>query len=276
MRIRSRRAAAVAAAAVLTTLLAQPTGQAAERTAGEQARAATAPLTLVTFNRGNRNTFAELRDVVARADAAALQEMGAAEQQNWLDRLGEDPAFVVIRFPETTGAPSTPLVYKPAELRVLERIKVSLLPRQYVGPGAGPDYNKPKWFVGAKFEHRDSGRHVILGSIHNVASQHNDLRREAALKFNRNLMDGLDGRDVLTIVGGDWNAERDDASLAPVRARNWKFTPKRTTHGESRAIDYFTWDDRDGAPAIASLVDAWTRSGNSDHKALYARWSLQG
>lgn len=173
------------------------------------------------------------------------------------------------------GACAGPVVYKLSKLRLIRRLAFTVLKRRYIGPGAGPDHNMRKWFVGGLFKHRASGRTLIIGSIHNIPSQtKNDLRKRAARTFTRNLVKGLDGRNVLTIVGGDWNAKPDASSLAPVRRADWHFHARRATE-HHRPIDFFVWDDRDRRPHLpAKVVRVHARAAGSDHKALFVTWRI--
>lgn len=223
-------------------------------------------INLVTFNVGDAS-YNDIKRVVDSGDVAALQECG---DRAWvLDKLLAEGYGVIA--PQILGAPSTPLIYDKTKLAFQREVIFQLLPKTKVGPGAGPSVSKPKYFVGGLFEVLGTGRLVIIGSAHNVATQGKPLRARAALRFTSALAKLGVARKATILCGSDWNAEQDDPSLAPLRKAGWALTPKRPTHGR-RSIDFWATLKRKRGAAIVtwrgvSVIDG----GLSDHDALLLR-----
>ena len=113
-----------------------------------------------------------------------------------------------------------------------------------------------------------TGRVVIFGSAHNVATQGKPLRARAALRFTSTLVKLGVARKATIACGADWNAEQDDPSLRPLRKAGWIFSAKRPTHGK-RSIDFCAILKRDkGAPVVIAKGPVVLDGGNSDHDAL--------
>lgn len=157
-------------------------------------------LAITTWNWGN-GTREDLLEIARDCDAVCLQE--ASDRSRPLGKIDERDRFEVIR-PKVLGAPATPVVFKPHRLELLEPFHRLLLPTRYIGPGAGPDHNKPKYVVGGKFRHIESGRIVRIGSTHIVPTQGNPMRRRAAVDHMKALHRYMD-RPIPSFVGADWN-----------------------------------------------------------------------
>lgn len=228
------------------------------------ARSETPPdrtLTVATLNRGDHARFRTVRAAVRDADLTALQEM--YDQPRTLARLDRLRRFEVITCASASRyARANPVVYQPARVRLVKNYCRLLLPRRYLGPGAGPDWNMPKWLVAGLFEHRATGRRFWFGSIHNVPHGRGSQRRDqAALDFTHKLVDVTRWRRP-TLIGGDWNAGWTDPSVAPIR-------DAYAVH-IGGGIDWFALDQPGGRQW--RTLRTWTRDvPGSDHDARYAR-----
>ncbi len=228
-------------------------------------------LTVGTLNVG-KAPAGEVVKVARECDALALQEM--SDGADIVKALRED-GFRIVSGPEGTGQPATPLAYDPATLELHAPIRELLLPRKFVGPGAGPAWSKPKWFVGARFVHKPTGRLVVYGSVHNLASQYLPLRRRYAMTFSTALVKVLNDRAAITLVGGDFNAQPTDATLAPLRDAGWTCNhmegKKRGTHGR-RAIDGVWWRRNDKRIRFDRHQ---VRATRSDHDAVIVTFDIK-
>lgn len=123
-----------------------------------------------------------------------------------------------------------------------------LLRRTFVGPGAGPSFNKPKYASGGRVEVDG----VVFGvtAIHQLASQQNHRRMVYALQMTRTLTTLIADRRVPWLVAGDFNTNfTQGRGLAKwMRRHGWVtdgdvlgYLP---THGK-RTIDALMWRKSD-------------------------------
>lgn len=231
-------------------------------------------ITLGTHNIG-RAKMAEVAQVAAECDALALQEASDANRivlRKHLERFD----LRLLDHDAGVGAPATPLIYDPATLRFEAKVVRLLLPSRWVGVGAGPSRSKPKWFVGGRFLHRPTGRQIVYGSVHNLASQWNPIRRRYATELNQHLARLLEDRKAITAVGGDFNIKPSGPSTAPLRKAGFRCNQTAAareikTHGSWGPPDQVWWqpDERirfGGHRAI--------RTG-SDHDALLVELEIK-
>lgn len=223
-------------------------------------------LRLTTWNVG-RGTWRNLAEVMAYSDVVGCQEMS---DRHDLVEYALAVGWQVVRFDDQPGQAATVLLVAP-HVKVLRAIALPMLARRYVGRGAGPDHNKPKWSVGALLR-KDR---VIFGAVstHLVASQHRKLRRQAAERHVRHLVERFGDRHfpwfVLADCNEDYRRRRRPRALAALYRAGWTNTHKLRrrlrTHGR-RAIDYVWWP----ASRRVNLLTHRTIPTSSDHRALRA------
>jgi Endonuclease/Exonuclease/phosphatase family len=218
-----------------------------------------------------RSDVGSVADLLAHVDAAGLQEMGDRAD------LRRELMFSGLLFVPTSARAQdhNPLVYRPSALELIRPVRFLLSDRQYAGPGAGGGRDKilnARWFVGGVFRHRQSGRRVVIGSVHPPASQWNPIRRRIALESARRIVAQFRLRRCPVIVTGDWNTPPWGRSVAPFRdGDEWRCARSRGgTHGR-RIIDYVWWK----APArkMRLLAVRRARTG-SDHMAVLVTFLL--
>ena len=228
-------------------------------------------IVLATWNAGRGGTGRDLRGLLRnyQPDALAGNEWADRHELLLLAKIRGYRALVGDGDP---GEASTPVFASP-DTRVRHEVSRLLLPRQSIGPGAGPDRNKPKSIVGGLLSEQGTVFGVV--STHLVASQQHERREEAADDQVRGLLDKLDHRHFPWFVLGDFNTTPDDPNgvLRPLYARGWTNTHRQggvlATHGH-RAIDYVWWR-RD--PRVRFVGHEAVRT-HSDHRALVATFEV--
>ena len=233
-------------------------------------------ITVATWNAGPGKVD-DLRGLLDIPDLIALagQEWGdrshdlsaAAKRLDWHEIDGK-----IDGQPHHKGLSSTPVFAAPhAEVR--HEMALPILGRRYIGPGAGPDHNKPKGAVGARVH--AGGPVVGVASTHLVASSYRPLRRKAAADHIAGLLRAFDHRRVPWFLCGDFNTTPDNRLLRPLYAAGWTNTHREggtlATHGR-RAIDFIWWRKD---PRIRFLGHR-TVVTRSDHRALVARFEVRG
>lgn len=163
-----------------------------------------------------------------------------------LEHILEEAQFYGYRLLGRTGPPgaaSTIVLVGPG-VRTRATLLRRLLRRVFVGEGAGPDHNKPKWWNGG----RVSVDGVVFGisAIHFLASQHKRRRMMWTLQMARQLTAIAVARRVPWLVVGDWNTDfsRNRGLARWMRTHGWT-----TNHDElgdldtmgRRSIDAFAW-----------------------------------
>lgn len=226
-------------------------------------------VTLATWNAG-RGTERDLLHLLREADVLAGNEWGDRHDLNDEAR-GE--GWHVLGGRGLPGLSSTPLLVSP-RAHVLGEVARELLPRRYVGPGAGPSHNKPKGMVGGRV--RFKGAKFGAVSTHLVASSYLPLRRKAARDHIAALLHDLDHRrHIPWFVLGDFNTTPNSRLLRPMYAAGWTNTHREAktlpTHGR-RAIDFIWWRKDD--PRVRFIAHR-TIETKSDHRALVARFEIK-
>lgn len=189
---------------------------------------------------------------VAKVLATVLPGLGGrgilvtVEAGGQLDAIEDEAAGYGWRVMSRTGPPgaASTLVLVGWKVNTRRSFVRRLLRRVFVGPGAGPQFNKPKWATGGRVECDG----VIFGvsAVHFLASQHRNARMIFALQMARTLTAIVADRRAPWIVGGDWNTDfGKDRGLAKwLRGRGWTTTHDvlgvLPTHGR-RAIDAIAW-----------------------------------
>lgn len=185
------------------------------------------------------------------------------------------------------GQLATPLLYDPDvwELRhewehlLLGKVSKGKVKGLYAGPGAGPSRLKPKWVIGARLRHRETGFPLRPGSAHWPASQYMPRRAVLARRMSEHLAAECDlYQAAMVLVGADFNATPGAKTLAPLRHKGWHLSQEQTprpipTHGK-RPIDGFAW--RQGAHGRAEFLAAQTLTGiGSDHLPYVGTWRIK-
>ncbi|USH45839.1 phosphoesterase [Streptomyces phage VieEnRose] len=223
-------------------------------------------LRIVTWNAGN-GTAADLRALLARCDVLAGQEWGDRADLSRAARLLD---WTVLDGHGAEGQASTPLLVGP-HVRVRREVAIPVLHSRYIGPGAGPDHNKPKHAIGGLLSLDGSTFGVV--STHLPATQGRSLRHEAAEDQVVELVRRFNRRRFPWFLCGDFNAVPTSGALSPLYRSGWTNSHRASrplaTHGQ-RPIDYVWWDKGHGVRFVRHAVE-WTRS---DHRALVAQFKL--
>ena len=232
-------------------------------------------ITVATWNAGPGRVD-DLRGLLDIPDLIALagQEWGdrshdlsaAAKRLDWHEIDGK-----IDGQPHHKGLSSTPVFAAPhAEVR--HEMAKLLLPRRFIGIGAGPDHNKDKGIVGGRIH---DGVTVGVLSTHIVASVFHPLRRKAAADEIRGYGEHLNHRQIPWFLCGDFNMKPTSRLLRPLYAAGWTNTHREggtlATHGR-RAIDFIWWRKD---PRVRFLGHR-TVATHSDHRALVARFEVRG
>lgn len=166
-------------------------------------------LLLVSVNMGGHFSKADLDYLVSLATAtgfAVVFAMQEAGDQAWLSEAADSRGLTYLGGDGKPGQASTPVLLD-------ERIELRrsawqlILDRLRIGPGAGPDQNKPKWW--------NSNRLLLEGvpfgasSFHEVASQQNRPRYLAALRQARPVVRAMLGARRPLFLIGDTNSDHD-------------------------------------------------------------------
>jgi hypothetical protein len=173
-----------------------------------------------TLNLGNA-TVDDALDFMSWHDVAGIEE--ASDRQDDVLRALYAHGYGIVQS-HAPGGKAVSLVYNKTALKLLRRIDRPLLARMFVGPGPGPDRNKPKRAVGAVFRHVDSGRRVRPIVIHNIAGQREQRRRRAARLLITRLVAiaGQPFRSRIDIVLGDFNCHPHASLLDPLSAAGYQ------------------------------------------------------
>lgn len=225
-------------------------------------------VTLATWNAGKGSECDLLR---------LMRKVGVLAGNEWGDRhdLNDEArgeGWQVLGGRGLPGLSSTPLLVSP-RADVLGELAVPLLPRRYIGPGAGPSHNKPKGMVGGRFRVGDARFGAV--STHLVASSYLPLRRKAAQDhIDRLLEEMAHRRHRPWFILGDFNTAPDSSLLRPMYAAGWTNSHREAktlpTHGR-RAIDFIWWREDPRVRFIAHK----TVETKSDHRALVARFEIK-
>lgn len=198
---------------------------------------------------GSMRDLGELLDLLGPRGFLCLQEAGG--QLDAIRGEARRHRYGLLGSTRVRGAASTFVLTGP-ELDTRRTVVHSLLGREYVGPGAGPDHNKPKVANGG----RVSCDGVVFGvfSAHQLASLQNPLRERHGIEWVDELTDVTFPKRVPWIVGADWNADFRKPGHPVVKhlhRRGWTTNQDQlgdlATHGR-RAIDALAWRASDNIP----------------------------
>ena len=227
-------------------------------------------ITVATWNAGPGKVD-DLRGLLDIPDLIALAGQEWGDRSN-LTALAIAKGWHTLTGEGHKGLKSTPLLVAP-HAQVRHELALPILGRRYIGPGAGPDHNKPKGAVGARVH--AGGPVVGVASTHLVASSYRPLRSEAAADHIAGLLRAFDHRRVPWFLCGDFNTTPDNRLLRPLYAAGWTNTHREggtlATHGR-RAIDFIWWRKD---PRVRFLGHR-TVATHSDHRALVARFEVRG
>jgi endonuclease/exonuclease/phosphatase family metal-dependent hydrolase len=226
--------------------------------------------TIGTWNVGP-GTIENALALMAMCDVLCFQE--ASDQGKMKDALRK-AGYVVIDPDAEPGQAAVFICVNPKTVDVRRTYSVELLDKQYIGRGAGPDYNKPKWLHVAVLHHKATGRRVIVGATHVVPSQYNAERLRAAIRMNALTEHEMDDFHAATFICADWNAEPDDKSMEVWGDTGW----------HSVMVD-LGWLDTHGHRTIDDIlfrVREWVRlvkhrivKNRSDHNAHIVTFMLK-
>lgn len=143
------------------------------------------------------------------------------------------------------GAASTITLVGP-DIHTRRSVVRRLLRRRFVGPGAGPSWNKQKVANGGRVECEG----VVFGvfAAHALASQYRPLRWAATLVWATALTRTVAAKKSPWLVGGDWNSDLVHGRLGKwLLAHGWvnehtELGALDTMHGAP--IDGFGWLER--------------------------------
>jgi hypothetical protein len=226
-------------------------------------------VTLATWNAGKGNEH-DLLHLLRGTDVLAGNEWG---DRHDLTDEARGEGWGILGGRGLPGLSSTPLFASP-RADVLGELAVPLLPRHYIGPGAGPSHNKPKGMVGGRV--RVGRARFGAVSTHLVASSYLPLRRKAAQDHIAALLEEMDQRHHRPwFILGDFNTTPTSRLLRPMYRAGWTNTHREAktlpTHGR-RAIDFIWWRKDPRVRFIAHR----TVETKSDHRALVARFEIKG
>lgn len=222
---------------------------------------------VATWNAG-RGRESDLLNLLGISDLIGLTGQEWGDRRDLSDEARGEGCEVI---GGSRGLSSTPVVV-PAHVQVGREVEHVIVPRRYIGPGAGPDHNKAKGVVGVRL--RTGGVAVGVASTHLVASSYRPLRRRAAADHIAGLVSLFDHRPIPWFICGDFNTTPDSRLLRPLYAAGWTNTHREgkplPTHGK-RPID-FVWWQRDPRVRFLGHETVQTRS---DHRALVAHFDIK-
>lgn len=226
-------------------------------------------VTVATWNAG-KGREADLLNLLGVADLIALAGQEWGDRGDLTDEARGEGCTVLTG---DRGLSSTPVIVPP-HVHVGREVEHVIVPRRYVGPGAGPSRSKAKGVVGARLR-VTPGTAVGVASTHLVASSYRPLRRRAAADHIAGLVGLFDRRRIIPwLLCGDFNTAPDSRLLRPLYAAGWTNTHREggvlPTHGR-RAIDYVWWRR---SPRVEFLGHE-TLSTHSDHQALVAHFKIK-
>lgn len=164
-------------------------------------------LLLVSTNLGGNYQRADLADtlsVVRRFGAPAVLAFQEGGDQDWIEHFLEARGFIFFTG-DKKGQPSTPLATTGIDVRYA--LWEQLLGQINIGPGAGPDTTKPKWWTRTRLQ--VSGVRFGATSWHVVSSQQKKRRLRAALKQATPVVRALATIYRPFFLIGDTNSDQD-------------------------------------------------------------------
>lgn len=155
------------------------------------------------------------------------------------------------------GAQKTCVIYRKSKGRVTAKVSNTLTGRKRLPQGAGPEQAGPK--VANRIRARVEKKRLHFIVAHEYASVNN--RREAAAEFMRALVAIVRPRLGKTIVVADFNMTATHRLMRALRALLKSRSKVGPTH-DTREIDQILTN--------GEIYQAWTWTGTSDHKAVFA------
>lgn len=165
-------------------------------------------LLLVSANLGGRFDGGDLHDLADRIERTGVPAVVAFQEgsdKRWLGDALRRHGYTLLSGSKV-GQPATPLAASPG-VRVRGSVWQLILARVNIGPGAGPDRNKPKWWQRSRLS--VDGARFGASSWHVVPSQHKARRMWAAIRQATTPARALGhiGRPFFLI--GDTNSDQD-------------------------------------------------------------------
>lgn len=189
-----------------------------------------------TWNAG-RGTRANLLEILGQVNVLAGQEWG---DRGDLTRAAQLAGFRAVRG-TLRGSSSTPVFVGPG-VKIGWTRTILLLGRRFIGPGAGPAFNKQKDAVEVRCKLR--GARFGAASHHVVPTQGRPLRRAAAETMFGRIRVAYAERVAPWFVCGDGNTVPDAPQLDVLYRHGWTNNHREggalATHGR-RPIDYVWW-----------------------------------
>jgi endonuclease/exonuclease/phosphatase family protein len=216
------------------------------RTIADVGDALTGPtLAVATYNvraaSPDAGTLADLRALLAQADALVLQEVAGAGKKAAISRVQAETGAKVLYSP---GQAAEAIIWHPTKLVLQAKGAVVLSEPTAVG---NPSVTIPrKYLTWGRFQLLSPLTSSQVGVVHLVARPHVDRRRAALLKLE---VANLARRCVdfkRPLVGGDFNVDYDDPWLDPLRnigmlndheALGWLPTFYNASDGAPRSFD---------------------------------------
>lgn len=194
-------------------------------------------MSFATWNFGPGD-IGDLADMMKKAHVIALQETGdrirdimdLLHRKGWKIITGAQP-----------GQASTPLIYNPRRVELIQSSRILLAHAQDAGPGTGPDRIKEKWLIGGLFRDRITGRTFWAYGVHMVTSQGKPKRRKIALAMVGIIRLRIKAITRAIFIGGDWNTvEQSDVMQVILEIRHMRITQTQHTH-DNWSPDHIVW-----------------------------------
>lgn len=252
------------------------------RTIADVGDALTGPtLVVATYNvraaSPDAGTRADLRALLAEADALVLQEVASASKKAVISWVQAETGVKVLYSPGQAGEA---IIWHPNKLILQAKGAVVLSEPTAVG---NPGMTIPrKYLTWGRFQLLSPLTSSQVGVVHLVARPHVDRRRAALLKLQvANLAKKcVDFKRPL--IGGDFNVDYNDPWLDPLRnigmlndheALGWLPTFYNASDGAARSFDQ--WWFRPATQTGLRPLEHHTYAGSSDHRAVVVSFAVQ-
>lgn len=193
------------------------------------------------FGPGTARDLELLLMCVGGYGVVALQECG--DRAEIIAEVAGRRGFTIVQGDGRRGQKSTVLLAGPY-VGVRSSLWRLILDRMYIGRGAGPDYNKPKWWLGGKLDVK--GVRFGASSVHVVPSQQFAVRQAAALRQVARIA-RITARRGLWFNMGDYNATSSSRTIRFLYRLGFTDNHREggivATHGH-RDIDRVMWRTR--------------------------------
>ena len=173
------------------------------------------------------------------------------------------------------GSGSTPVFYYRKTMTLEESVWIQILGRIFAGPGAGPDWLKPKGLNMTHLRHKGSGRRLRVSSWHAPASQQFKRRHALARRAIPKILHVYSYR-VIRMIGGDMNTKAAQyvGLVRMMTKAGWTNTDiaggVKETHGHN-LYDQLWW----AKTRLVHFIDHWTFEFGSDHRAKVGKWRVK-